>query len=409
MEKIRILFVDDDQAILDGLRRMLHPMHDQWHMGFVGNGQTALEMMAREAYDVIVSDMRMPGMNGAELLSKVKERHPKVIRIVLSGQSDISLLPQMLRVVHQFLSKPIESNRLISTVSRVYALKELLKNDTLDEVILQMETLPIYPTPYTELRDELNTPEPSTQRIGDIISRDMGLTLKVLQVVHSGFFASVSTTHDPRQVANVLGIDAITNIADLVTVLPEDDRSLFASPPLRDLWKHSLRAGQITKAIARVESLNQETTAEAYLAAFLHDVGKIILAVHLPDKYATMLSLIETRKMLQTRAEKHVFGVVHSDAGAFLLSLWGLPDSIVIPTACHHHTDRCQDRHMMFPTAIVHTANIFEHAATTGDWGNIEDHLNMEFLDKLGLRERLPIWREVSQSLIRAGEINDVG
>jgi len=387
---------------------MLYPMGHQWYMAFTNNGRTALKIMAVDTFDIVVSDMKMPGIDGAELLGEVKKRHPHVIRIALSGQSDIGLLPQMLRVVHQLLSKPVESKRLTSTVSRACALKDLLKNDTLSEVILRMKALPSHPSPYIELRDELYTPQPSTLRVGNIISRDMGLTLKMLQAVHSGFFASYRPPVDPRQAVEILGINSTMAIADLAAVLPEDDRALFALPPLLDLWNHSLRAGQIAKAIARAEGLNQETAAEACLAAFMHDIGKIILAVHMPDEYAIMLSLVERREMPQATAEKHVFGTGHSDVGAFLLALWGLPDSIVTPVACHHDPHRCQDSQQMVRTAIVHAANILDHAAMNEDWDNFEDHLDLDFLDKLGLKQRLPVWREVSQALIKSEVTYDV-
>lgn len=406
--KKHILFVDDEQEILDAFRRMLHSKHDQWHMDFAHNGQTALEMMAKDNYNVIISDMQMRGMNGAELLSKVKEWYPQVIRIILTGRSDTALIPQVLTVVHQFLGKPVESKRLISTVNRACTLKDLLENDTLSEVILGMEALPSHPTPYAELRDELRTREPSTQMVGDIISRDMGLTLKVLQLVKSGYIALNQPALELRQAVNMIGIDTIKDIADSAAVLPENNRHLFAISPLRDLWEHSLRSGQLAKEMAKTENLCQGVVAEVYLAAFLHDIGKIVLAVHFAEEYAIMLSLANEDIMTQISAERQLFGSPHTDAGAFLLGLWGMPNSIVLPVACHHEPHRCQDRLLMVQTAIVHTANIFEHAASAGDWQDVQDRLDMEFLDNLDLKERLPIWREASKSFINSEVTGDV-
>ncbi|MFC1543209.1 HDOD domain-containing protein [Candidatus Neomarinimicrobiota bacterium] len=407
MNKI-ILFVDDEQEILDALRRMLHPLSDRWDMVFESNGQHALDLMAENSFDVIVSDMQMPGMNGAKLLSKVREWYPQVIRIILTGRSDTALIPQVLTIVHQFLGKPVESKRLISTVTQVSTLKDLLKNDTLSEVILRMEALPSHPTLYAELRDELQTPKPSTDRVGDIISRDMGLTLRVLQLLNSGYVALDQSALEPRQAVNIIGINTIKDIADSAAVLPEDSRYLFAIPPLRDLWEHSLRSGQLAKEMVKTENLSQEVAAEVYLAAFLHDIGKIVLAVHFPEEYAIMLSLANEHIMTHISAERQLFGSTITSAGAFLLGLWGMPNSIVLPVARHHEPHRCQDRHLMVPTAIVHTANIFEHAAKTGDWGYVEDHLDMEFLDKLNLKECLPIWWEASKSFINSEVTDDV-
>ena len=75
--KKRVLFVDDEPKILDGLRRMLRVMRDQWDMAFVQSGPEALEILGKHRFDVIISDMRMPGMDGAELLLEVRKRHPR--------------------------------------------------------------------------------------------------------------------------------------------------------------------------------------------------------------------------------------------------------------------------------------------------------------------------------------------
>ncbi len=79
----RILFVDDEPRILDGLRRMLRSKRKEWEMSFVGSGAEALSLLGEHAFDVVVSDMRMPGMDGAALLDHVKARHPEVVRIIL--------------------------------------------------------------------------------------------------------------------------------------------------------------------------------------------------------------------------------------------------------------------------------------------------------------------------------------
>jgi len=371
--KKHILFVDDEQEILDALRRMLHPMSDRWDMVFEGNGRRALDLMAKNPFDVIIADMQMPGMNGVELLGRVKKRHPYVIRIILSGISDIGLIPQVLPVVHQFLGKPVDSKRIISTITRACAVKDMFTNDTLSEVILRMDTLPSHPVLYTELRDELRKQEPSTKRLGDIISRDMGLTLKLCQLCYSGYIAGSQMALEPRQAVNIIGISTIRDIADAATVLPGYNKALFATPPLRDLWEHCFRTARIAKVIAQVEDFDQETMVETYLATFLHDIGKIILAVHLPDEYALMLSLAENHGMRQFAAEKQVFGSGHSGVGAPLLALWGLPASVVLPVAHHDEPSRCQDKEMMVQTAIVHTADIFQHAATTEDRVYVED------------------------------------
>src|SRR5579862_1975913 len=112
----RILFVDDERRVLEGLQRMLRPHRSQWHMRFANSGQEALAMLEEGSYDVIVSDMRMPGMDGAQLLETVRERYPGMIRIVLSGHSDVEAALRAVPVAHQFLAKPCDAEKLQAAI-----------------------------------------------------------------------------------------------------------------------------------------------------------------------------------------------------------------------------------------------------------------------------------------------------
>ncbi|HEY4481440.1 MAG TPA: response regulator, partial [Candidatus Brocadiaceae bacterium] len=83
-----IIFVDDELKVLQGLQRMLRSMRHEWDMKFATSGQKALDMLSKSPFDVIVTDMRMTGMDGAQLLREVMKRYPGVVRIILSGQTD---------------------------------------------------------------------------------------------------------------------------------------------------------------------------------------------------------------------------------------------------------------------------------------------------------------------------------
>ncbi|MEO7650489.1 MAG: response regulator, partial [Bryobacteraceae bacterium] len=102
----QLLFVDDEPKVLEGLKRSLRPMREDWNMSFVTSGAEALQTLEQAPFDVIVSDMRMPVMDGAQLLNEVRQRFPQVVRIVLSGQSDKELIYQSIAATHQYLDKP---------------------------------------------------------------------------------------------------------------------------------------------------------------------------------------------------------------------------------------------------------------------------------------------------------------
>jgi YesN/AraC family two-component response regulator len=112
----RILFVDDEPRVLDGLRRMLYPFRNDWDMVFVSSGREALQQLAESEFDVLLTDIRMPGMTGIELLAEVANRHPNVVRIVLSGTADQDMTLRSVTLAHQCLMKPCDANTVRANV-----------------------------------------------------------------------------------------------------------------------------------------------------------------------------------------------------------------------------------------------------------------------------------------------------
>ena len=111
----RVLFVDDDRDLLDALRRVLRRDRTRWDMVFVEGPYAALDALAGASFDVVVSDMRMPGMSGHELLARVREEHPHAIRIMLSGNAD----PGETAIADHYLAKPCNEQTLRVTLARV--------------------------------------------------------------------------------------------------------------------------------------------------------------------------------------------------------------------------------------------------------------------------------------------------
>src|ERR1700733_673715 len=124
----RILFVDDEPMVLSGLQRSLRLMRSEWEMVFAPGGNEALAAMDLQKFDIIVTDMRMPGMDGAQLLEEVQKRSPQSLRMILSGQSDRETILRSVNPTHQYLSKPCEGEELRSRLMRALALRDLLEN-----------------------------------------------------------------------------------------------------------------------------------------------------------------------------------------------------------------------------------------------------------------------------------------
>jgi len=179
----RLLFVDDENKVLQGLQRQLRSMRHEWDMHFIDGSRKALEFMAANPVDVIVSDMMMPEMDGAELLTEVSKRHPNTVRIVLSGHAEREAVLRLVGPAHQYLSKPCDAEELRTAVARAFALRDLLSNENLKQLATRIKCLPTLPALYQQLTDELRNEDAAVERIGEIISHDIGMTTKILQLL----------------------------------------------------------------------------------------------------------------------------------------------------------------------------------------------------------------------------------
>ena len=392
MIKRRILFVDDESMILDGLRRMLHPMRCEWNISFAQSGHEALDILAGESFDVIITDVRMPGIDGSQLLREVTERHPQMVRIVLSGQAEDETVLQSVRHVHQYLSKPCDTEMLRSTIVRACALSDLLEDETLKRLISQMETLPSLPSLCRTIEQELRSPEASTRKIAEIISQDIGMSAKVLQLVNSAFFGIRQPVATPGQAAVLLGLETIRNLVLSVHLFAQFGQADLGGLSLEVLWNHSMNAGMYARQLAMSENMDSETVDHAFTGGLLHDAGKLVLAANLAEEYASVLTRASRTGIALYEAEREVFGSTHAEVGCYLMGLWGLPDPIVEALAFHH----CPSRHGeegFTPVTAVHVADILEHEMYSAESIQASREVDDAYLTHLGLSERQTEWR----------------
>lgn len=384
----RILFVDDETKVLEGLRRMLSPLRREWDMHFATSGAEALELMAGAPFDVIVTDMRMPGMDGGELLGEVIKRHPEAVRLVLSGHSDGALTLKSAMTAHQHLSKPCDADTLKSAVTRAFRIRGLLEDASLLRLVSRLTTLPSIPSVYRELSQALQNPTTSPNDVAAIIKKDTAMSAKMLQLVNSAFFGLRQRITTPDQAVLYLGLDTVKALALSARVFAQFDTSRVPSFSIEALSNHSLATGLLAQRI--VEAENQPSVAsDAFLAGLLHDIGKLILVATLSEQYEMVLRLCQEDQIAECKAEREVFEVTHAEVGGYLLWLWGFDESIVEAVAFHHEPSRSSHSGLSALTA-VHAANALEgerHGPCS------DTTLDLDYLARLNLESRPPMWR----------------
>lgn len=393
----RILFVDDEPRILEGLRRMLRAHRNEWEMVFATSGAEAISTLATLPFDVIVSDVRMPEMEGSELLEHVQKHYPKMIRIVLSGYFEREAALRAAGVAHQYLAKPCDPAKLYETIESLCRSSAILSNEAARGLVSAIGSLPSPPQTYASLKRALQKPGVGLDEIGRIIEQDVAMTAKVLQMVNSPLFGLVCEITSVQRALGHIGLATLRQLVLTVemfqTFEPERQIENFS---LEGFQSHSRLAARIAGCLP----VPAEVAQVGVIAALLHDTGKLVLAARLTEAFERALrQSLEQNSPLYVVEEMEI-GCTHAEIGAYLMSLWGLPQSIVDAVWYHHRPSSAQhNTDGLDVVAVTHIADALavEVAQGVAPEAAPSDVLwDLEYLEELGVAGQIPDWRRLA-------------
>lgn len=391
--KLSVLFVDDEPALLELLPRLLADMSEHWHMEFVGSAEQGLELMAHVAFDVVVSDLNMPGMRGNEFLTEVRERYPLSARIIYSSYSDQRSILECVGVIHQFLPKPCPTELLKATIRRAAMIRSLLPNPAIREKVSKMERIPSMPTLYLELIRKLQSQDSSIDDIAKTVAQDIGMTAQILKIVNSAFFGLPHPTSNIAEAISFIGVETVKHLVLAAGIFRQFESRKLGGLSLETLWQHSSRAAGAAKAIAKSERAGRQVIEDAMAAGLLHDVGKLVLASNYPDQYEEIGRQAQAKQVEWLVEEREVFGFEHADVGGYLLGLWGLPPPVVEAVAFHHFPTKSERASFTALTA-VHAANVLVQTQRPTHGGIVPPQIDLLYLAKIGRTDALDRWRD---------------
>src|ERR1700677_1296189 len=328
-----IVFVDDERELLDGLRARLYKHRNDWSMKFVESGEEALAIFEKEPVDLIVSDVRMPGMDGGQLLAAVKQRWPKTMRIVVSGYSDPVQATRLTSLAHQYLAKPCEDRQVENVLERCFNLQDFLAHESLRNVVGRIEKLPAMPKTYARLQQALAQTSVTAAEIGDIVNADAAIATKVLQITNSAFFRLRKPMVRIKDAVTYLGFATVRNLVLCAEIFAQ----WKISPELPGVDPQTLQQhAQCSAAACKALAGGMIAPDDAWLAGLLHDIGYWVLIQECPRELAKAMDLSRSLGLPLYECELRTIGASHAQVGAYLLGLWGLPYPIVEAVALHH-------------------------------------------------------------------------
>jgi HD-like signal output (HDOD) protein/CheY-like chemotaxis protein len=372
----RVLFVDDDDILLRALARAVRARNGRWEAITANDGEAALKEMRGRSVDVIVSDVRMPGVDGPTLLQTVRNEWPGAVRILMSGYADEEQVTRALPVAQQFVSKPCSLDDLFNAIDRACTQRDLLRNQRLIDIVGRLDRVPSPPEAYWALSEALVDPTLQFSRVAAVIERDPSAATKLLQLVNSSFFGAPRPTASVEQALARLGVQLVRTL-----VLSANIFAQAGGPHLLPLAERSYFTARVARRLAPVGHGD-----EAFAAGLLCDLGRIVVAASLPGT-STQIDGSVRNGARRLDVERRLLGATHAEIGAYLLALWKIPHNIVDAVAHHEEPWRSGpgNRGLLLTTHVA--ASLVDE----------EMDLDSDWVEEAGAGPNVDDWRGVAQ------------
>lgn len=374
----KIAFVDDEVNILDGLRRMLRPFRNEWDMYFFSSAEETLQAFKDHEFDLVISDMRMPRMNGAELLNRIKEISPSTIRVILSGFSSEELTLESVHAAHQFISKPTDSEKIKQCVQRAVTLQGMLTSEEIKAFLGSIESLPMLPVVYDELMRSVTSADASIRDVGQVVAKDIGLSSKILKLV--AFFGLSHNLDTPQEATTFLGTDRIKNLALLTSVFhsfPASNRNL---PRIQILNRRCEKVGLLAAKMAKASHLSQRSRDHCQVAGMMSGLGELI-ALSYDKNMPPEHDLLNDPPLV----------------GSYLLGIWSLPFPVIEAVRWHRRPATSGIKELT-PLSVVHASwAMLSSYSVEQDVQLKSDFLDLDFLLQTVGRNTLDAWYAIAE------------
>lgn len=328
----QILFVDDERAILKSIERLFFDL--DYEILVAESGEEGLNVLSSNQIDIVVSDMRMPGMNGFQFLKKVKAQYPHTSRLALSGYADEKeILDSLIDGSNSlYLFKPWDGEDLIKKIEQIFAVREIIRNPDLLNIINGLDNLSFTSDMYNAVCRLIDS-DADINAIAKVIETDPSVTVSVLRVVNSAFYnvktASVS------QAITFLGLPVVKSIVLSCSLFLSADIKV---PPFNVACLTRL-ASIANLYVNRIYSflLNKKVPDNLSTAGLLHNIGLLMLLHYFPDKYKRVIEMSQNKGVSSLiAAEKEVFSINHAELGGYLLDYWSIPHATVECSLFYH-------------------------------------------------------------------------
>lgn len=393
---MRILFVDDEPNILSGLKRLMRNMRESWEMSFAGSADEALALLEQSPFDVVVSDMRMPGMDGAQLLDLVRRKYPGTIRVILSGYADSESVLRTVGPAHVYLAKPCDPHALQDAIVRPLSLRKRLNSPEMQVLLAGLTNLPSLPDVFLRLNAELQSPGASSASVAEIISTDLAMTAEILRLTNSAYFSTAMKVTSTAHAVRMLGMEIIQSLVLRIGIFRQFSGSPAVAALLKEVNDYSLMISKIAESIAKAEGMDHPIVTQAQCAGMLSPIGVLVLLDAKGSAYRNVLCQKISPEHTLYMAEQESFGVNHHLIGAYLLGLWGFKDTIIEAVAFAPNPGLTEGQENQALTAVHAALALGPRFPALPPGVEGAELLDRDYLARVGRGDKIETWRELA-------------
>jgi len=376
----QILFVDDEKSILKALERLF--FDTDYEIFTADSGEEGLRILAANPIDVVVSDMRMPEMDGHQFLTKVKTLYPGTTRLILSGYAEEKEIFRSLinGSSNLYLFKPWDGDDLKKKLAQIFDSRQIFCNRALLDLANGLDNLSLITGIYN-LVSKLIDQEAEITAIAKVIETDPSVTAAVLRIVNSAFYNI--KTGSVSQAITFLGLPILKSIVLSCSLFKF---AVIKVPPfsIALLTRH---ASTTNLFMAQIYStfLKKHVPDTLATAGLLHNMGLLLNLHYFPEQYNKIIHECTANPGKQLpELEREYIGVSHSELGGYLLNWWSIPYPIV-ECALFHHDPQHKAIIDTEAVAAIHIANYYAWKALSPQ---VARSLDLETLSRLDITQQ---------------------
>lgn len=387
MNNSRILVFADTASEMENLRPAFADLPAHWQVTFCKSQREAMTTLEGKECQVVFADTAAGAGAGAQFLHEVWKLHPKTVRYLIGDSVEVDVMLTCVLGAHQFMERPVKPDAVQALLPRVEVINGLISNKKIQTLVSKMRTFPSRPSLYLEVLKEFRSPSASPKVIGDLVSKDMAISTKLIQIVNSAYYGLAQHITDPADAVMLIGMEATSSLILSIDAFARFDKLKPLYFSIDKVWRHSQAVAHAAKRFALSMTGDTALANDAFTAGLLHDIGKLAIALNFEQEYQNAMVLAEKNSIPPVKVEKELFGASHADVGAYLISLWGLPLSIVEAVASHH-LPPSEVLGKFSPATAVHLAN----ACTDVDQPVVQSlpAVTKSYPAELGLEQAVP-------------------